>query len=281
MTKDNLPLDNFAFLMVAPNGARRGKADHPAIPLTAFELGVEAARCREQGAAAIHLHVRDENGGHSLDADRYLEAIAQVKATAGDMVIQITTEAVGIYAPPEQMSVVRAVKPEFVSLALRELIPDAGAENEAAAFFAWMKRERIVPQFILYDVEDIERLAAFQERGIVPFHAPPVIYVLGRYAENQISEPADLEPFLEAAGNNFPNWMVCAFGPKEAAAIGCAFDQGGHGRVGFENNLHLPDGEIAPDNAVLVGAAAQEAARAGRKIMTPGQVYELLAKAFD
>ncbi len=269
--------DNFSFLMVAPNGARRRKADHPAIPLTAPELGIEAARCQEQGAAAIHLHVRDGDGGHSLDADRYLEAIAQVKAIAGDMVIQITTEAVGIYKPAEQMAVVRAVKPEFVSMALRELIPDMGAESEAAAFFAWMKRERIVPQFILYDVDDIQRLIAFQERGIVPFIAPPVIYVLGRYAKNQISEPADLDPFL-AAGNNFPNWMVCAFGPKEAAAIGYAFDQGGNGRIGFENNLHMPDGSIAPDNAALVGAAALEAERAGCNLMTSAQVHEMLAQ---
>jgi 3-keto-5-aminohexanoate cleavage enzyme len=36
-------------ITVAPNGARRGKADHPAIPLTPAEIGIEAARCQGQG----------------------------------------------------------------------------------------------------------------------------------------------------------------------------------------------------------------------------------------
>ncbi|MDQ4059651.1 MAG: 3-keto-5-aminohexanoate cleavage protein [Pseudomonadota bacterium] len=34
---------------VAPTGARRGKSDHPAIPLTRDEIRQEAARCRETG----------------------------------------------------------------------------------------------------------------------------------------------------------------------------------------------------------------------------------------
>jgi 3-keto-5-aminohexanoate cleavage enzyme len=36
---------------------------------------------------------------------------------------------------------------------------------------------------------------------------------------------------------------------------------GGHVRVGFENNLRLPDGSLAPDNAALV-SASQVALRA-------------------
>ncbi len=268
-----------AFIMVAPNGARRVKADHPAIPLDAAELGREAARCREQGAAAIHLHVRDAAGRHSLDADRYRDAIAAVRREAKGMVIQITTEAVGIYQPPEQMAMVRAVRPEFVSLAIREIVPGRDAEEDAAAFFAWMNRERVVPQFILYDTVDIDRLKDLRSRGIVPFAAPPVIYVLGRYAESQVSDPEELDPFLEAAGKSFQNWMVCAFGPREAAALGRAFALGGHGRTGFENNLHLPDGAIAPDNAALVAAAAKEAADAGCSLMGPDRVREMLANA--
>ncbi len=269
-----------AYIMVAPNGARRVKADHPAIPLDASELGRDAARCMERGAAAIHLHVRDEAGHHSLDADRYRDAIAAVRDAAKDIVIQITTEAVGRYLPPQQMAMVRAVRPEFVSLAIREIVSGAHDEEAAASFFAWMKRERIVPQFILYDIADIDRLTDLQSRGIIPFAAPPVIYVLGRYAEGQISEPGELDPFLKAAGKNFPNWMVCAFGPREAAALGRAFARGGHGRTGFENNLHLPDGEIAPDNAALVAATGREAAGAGCALMGPTEVRELLAKTF-
>ena len=56
------------FLMVAPNGARRGKADHASLPLTLAETLATARACHAAGADALHLHVRDEAGAHSLDA---------------------------------------------------------------------------------------------------------------------------------------------------------------------------------------------------------------------
>ena len=37
-------------LAVAPNGARKTKADHPALPITPDEIGRTAAACAEAGA---------------------------------------------------------------------------------------------------------------------------------------------------------------------------------------------------------------------------------------
>ncbi|MEM7653568.1 MAG: 3-keto-5-aminohexanoate cleavage protein, partial [Pseudomonadota bacterium] len=62
-------------IAVAPNGARKVKSDHPAIPLTPAELAREAAACADAGASMVHLHVRDANGGHTLDADLYKAAL--------------------------------------------------------------------------------------------------------------------------------------------------------------------------------------------------------------
>ena len=67
-----------------------------ALPITPDEIAREAARCAEAGASLLHLHVRDDEGRHSLDAGRYRETIAAVRQSVGDaLVIQITTEAVG------------------------------------------------------------------------------------------------------------------------------------------------------------------------------------------
>ena len=55
-------------MTVAPNGGRKTKADHPALPLSADELARTAAECLERGASMIHLHVRDADGKHILDA---------------------------------------------------------------------------------------------------------------------------------------------------------------------------------------------------------------------
>ncbi|HSK39616.1 MAG TPA: 3-keto-5-aminohexanoate cleavage protein, partial [Arenibaculum sp.] len=114
-------------IMVAPNGARRTRADHPALPMTAGELAAAAAACLDAGASMMHVHVRDRAGRHVLDAGLYRDAFAAIRAEVGDrLVLQATTEAVGRYAPAEQMALVEDLRPEAVSMAVRELIPDAG-----------------------------------------------------------------------------------------------------------------------------------------------------------
>ena len=145
---------------VAPNGARRTKADHPALPLSPAEIATTAAACREAGAALLHLHVRDRDGGHTLDPGTYGEAIAAVRRAVGeDLIIQVTSESVGRYTAAEQMVAVRALRPEAVSLALREIIPDEVGEADAAGFLAWLERERVLAQYILFAPEEIVGVA--------------------------------------------------------------------------------------------------------------------------
>ena len=109
---------------VAPNGGRKTKADHPALPLTADELARTAAECLERGASMIHLHVRDKDGGHCLDPEAYRSVIARICEEVGDrLVLQITSESLGRYSPAEQRAAVLRTNPEAVSLALRELAP--------------------------------------------------------------------------------------------------------------------------------------------------------------
>lgn len=244
-------------IAVAPNGGRHTKADHPDIPLTPAELARTAAECLEAGAAMIHVHVRRPDGCHLLDADAYAQATAAIRAEVGDrLVIQITTEALGLYAAAEQIAVLKAVRPEAASLALRELVPDDAAEPAFVEALAWMKRENVAPQIILYEPAEAIRLAGIIRRGHSAWADIPVLYVLGRYTINQTSQPADLLPFLASDAPRFSHWSVCAFGRHEAACVSAAALLGGHARVGFENNLHMPNGELAPSNAALVAPVA-------------------------
>jgi 3-keto-5-aminohexanoate cleavage enzyme len=243
-------------IAVAPNGGRRTKADHPALPVSAAEIAATAAASCEAGACMIHVHVRDRKGGHLLDAEAYRAAIAAIRAEVADrMVVQITSEALGIYRSQEQMAVVRGVRPEAVSLALREFVPDGSHETAFADFLGWLRKEHVTPQIILYSPEEAVKLAELKVRGLVPFKDVPVLYVLGRYAPGQKSAPADLLPFLAPGMPRFAHWSVCAFGARENACVTAGALLGGHVRVGFENNLWLPDGSVAPDNAALVAGA--------------------------
>ena len=245
-------------MAVAPNGGRRTKSDHPALPLTAGELARTAAECVEQGASMIHLHVRDQAGKHLLDAEAYRAATARIYETVGDrLVVQITSEAVGAYSVAEQKAVVLETNPEAVSLALREFAPDKAGEKEFGEFLGQLKLKRIWPQIILYSPDEAARLSAMRRQGLIPFESVAVLYVLGRFALGQTSAPADILPFLGPESPRFESWSVCAFGRRETACVTTAALLGGHARVGFENNVLMPDGALAASNADLVGAVAR------------------------
>jgi 3-keto-5-aminohexanoate cleavage enzyme len=264
-------------IMVAPNGARRTKVDHPALPLTPGELAEEARACAAAGATAIHLHVRDQDGRHTLDVERYQEAIAAVReATGPDFVIQVTTESVDRFSAWHQMACVRALRPPAVSIALREILSEPKARNQAIEFFHWLAGESISAQIILYDTADLHQLIRLVESGTLPL-PPLMLFVLGRYRSDQQSSPDDLTPFLELCGDRSWPFAVCAFGRREAECMVYAARHGGHIRVGFENNLDLPDGRRASSNAELVGAVSKQLAELGIGLMDAASTRRLMA----
>lgn len=255
-------------ICVAPNGARRGKQDHAALPLTPQELAAEARACQLAGATAIHVHIRDTAGKHSLDASTYRHAVELIReATEGGMVIQITTEAVGIFSPDDQIACIEAVLPECASIALKELVPDQTLEHKAARFFDWALNRGIGIQYVLYDAMDVQRAVELAARGVIPHQRPHCLLVLGRYSATQTSEPNDLPVLLRHLPGGWP-FTVCAFGATENACMQAAVEAGGNCRVGFENNFSLPDGRRAEGNADLVSALSSRLAGSSRALGT-------------
>jgi uncharacterized protein (DUF849 family) len=245
-------MDDLA-IMVAPNGARKGKSDHPNLPITLPEIAAEAKACFALGARALHLHVRDVEGRHSLDPRLYVAATAAIRNVVGaDMIVQITTEAVGQFTPDEQIAVVREVVPEAVSIAVKELIPESGREAAASALYSWCRDRKIALQHIIYTPDEFAHLLDLIARKIVPGDRHSVIFPLGRYATGQESDPAELLPFIRLVEENGPerfDWFVCAFGVAETQALTISAGLGGHCRIGFENNFLNVDGSRALDNA--------------------------------
>lgn len=110
---------------------------------------------------------------------------------------------------------------------------------------------------------------------MIPAEHRCVLFVLGRYNVNFQSEPADLDPFLwhDLAGLD---WFTCAFGSQEQQCVMAAINAGGHARIGFENNLYLPDGEIAASTAALVSSLVDSMQTQGLHPASAGAASQLL-----
>jgi 3-keto-5-aminohexanoate cleavage enzyme len=233
----------------------------------------------ESGASVLHLHVRDAEGVHSLDCDRYREAIAHVRAAVADrMLIQVTTEAVGRYLPAQQMEVVQSLRPEAASVAIRELIPDEAHLPQASRFFEWSAAKGVALQFIVYGADEAARLVQLARQGALGVDRPNALFVLGRYSAGQPSAPTDLLPFLAAWPLDFP-WSVCAFGSTEAQCVAAALGLGGHARVGFENNLVQASGQQAEGNADLVANVSDLIRGTGRRIASVAEARAVYGAA--
>ena len=265
-------------IISAPNGARRTTADHPAIPVTPEQLADTAAELVDQQVSVLHLHVRDKNQRHSLDVDLYRAAISAIRSRVGEqLIIQATTEAVGIYQPGQQMEAIRELRPEAVSLSLGELCPDEAAEDSAAKFFHWLVQENIWAQYILYSPGELRRFDELRKNGVFAQDHPLCLFVLGRYADQVEGVRSDLDAFLAAVDCTAFPWGVCCFGGKENDVMIAATGLGGHVRIGFENNLWMPDGRQAKNNAELIAQYLESGKGLDRKPASTDEVRE----AFD
>ena len=244
-------------IMVAPNGARRTHKDHPALPVSIAETAAEAANCFAAGATVLHAHVRGDEQQHLLDSGLYRELIAETKRAAPQILIQITTEAVGVYNPQQQVDCVQSVKPEMASVALKEMTSNYTDLEFAGGFYHWAEEETVHIQHILYSADDLGHFLRLKAKGIIPDSQRCVLFVLGRYSVNFQSDPVDLSPFIDSDLSAL-DWFVCAFGAREQDCVLSAIEHGGHARIGFENNLYLANGELAQSTSELVSALLEK-----------------------
>lgn len=266
-------------LAVAPNGARRLHEDHPAIPLTPEALARDARECLSAGAAMMHLHVRDAQGRHLLDAGAYREAISAIREAVGEtMVLQVTSESAGRYGPKVQRRIIAELQPESVSLAVRELFGNESEVQASGELCHTLIEGGSTLQYIVYSPEELQTFQTLRERGVIPALPAFLLFVLGRYETTSVAEPERLQGFLEGLDER-DRWAVCAFGATEADCMALAARHGGHARVGFENNLWRSDGETVTCNAELVRLAGERIVAEGRPLMGSTEARNFLGLA--
>ena len=247
-----------SYVLVAPNGARRGHGDHSALPVTTAETVSTARACQQAGADGLHLHVRDQHGEHSLDQGRYRETLAELRQSVPGLDLQVSTEAAGIFDVASQLQCLEGLQPTWASISVREI---ARAPELAERVYGTCSGQGTRVQHILYNQADAALLARWQAKGIVRQEQVERLYVSGRYETDQEKTPSQLSAWITDNTPSTP-WMVCAFGANEHSCLLNAAELGADIRVGFENSLTDPKGSMWVDNATSVAALVHSLERA-------------------
>ena len=247
--------DKLPKLMVAPNGARPMKKDHPAVPITIFETAETAKACFDAGADGIHFHMRDQKGQHILDSGLCKEALSELQKKVPRMHLQVTTEAVGRYSPDAMRKLAYDVVPPGISIGIREMIPSRVPSVEDINLYKSLTEAGTKIQHICYEPKDIDLLSELLSLANIPTNGTWCMFVIGHYS-GIVSNPENIPPFLDKLKKHNINadWAVCAFAKEELSCLKMSINLGGKIRVGFENSILMPDGKIAPNNESKVQA---------------------------
>ncbi len=240
-------------IQAALNGDRR-KHEHPAVPISIDELIRDAVACVAAGAGAIHLHPHDTEGRERLDAGIVDEVVTRVRDACG-VPVGVTT---GAWIEPDlgrRLAMVRAWRaPDYTSVNLSE---PGSIEIMNALIEAGIGIEAGV-----WTVEDAEHLAA---SGL----ADRVTRILVEPGEEQVGESATAALVLvENIHRTLDRYSITTprlqhgDGKVTWALLTDAIRRGIDTRVGLEDTLHEPNGDLTTGNDALVRAAARAAARA-------------------
>ena len=263
-------------ITAAIQGAELTKEDTPYLPITPEEVAKEAYGAWEAGAAIIHLHVRDQDGNPTQNADVYRENIAAIKATGCKAIIQVSTGgAVGMSAD-ERMGPI-TLRPEYASLNTGsvnfgdDVFINSSQMMEKIAMA--MQEYGVKPEFEVYEEGHIHNAIALVKKGLVTgqLNFQFVLGVPGAMAPT----PRNLLLLCDTIPID-ATWAIAGIGRHQLLLGSVAIFIGGNIRVGLEDNVYYLKGKLAESNAQFVARIVRIAKEADREIAGPDEARRIL-----
>jgi 3-keto-5-aminohexanoate cleavage enzyme len=260
-------------LTAAIVSAETRRAQTPQAP--AREIADEAARCREAGAAVVHLHVRNRDGTPSQSRELFGEAIAAIRAKT-DCIIQLSTGG-AVRMSIEQRAEPLAHKPEMATLHCGSVnVGDdvfVSTRPQIRELAKYIRAAGSVPELECYEVGHVEEAILLEREGALeaPLHFQFVLGVPGGIG----ATPQNVR-FLRTLVPSGATWAVAAVGKHQQPMTELAMSLGGHARVGLEDNVYLSTGVLSEGSAPLVARAAAYARSIGRVPVEPSAARRLL-----
>jgi 3-keto-5-aminohexanoate cleavage enzyme len=273
------------------SGAIANREQCPAIPYTPEEYAAEARRIVDEGGVMIHIHARKPDGTPSYEVEDFQAISDAIRAEVADAVIvNFSTGTIGV--PVEKrIAYLRACRPEVAALNMGSMnyakysrarkqfvfnMVFANPFEEIIELLQAMNELGIKPEHECFDVGHVGSLAPLIDMGVLhtPLHVDCVMGVLGGIPPSATN--------LAAMVANIPagsHWGVIGISREQWMLLGAALSLGGSIRVGLEDNLYLPGGEMARSNGELIAKARQMTEDMGRRAATVEEAREMLAVA--
>lgn len=236
------------FLKAAINGGCTHE-DHPGSPTTPEAIAEQTKLAIEAGADVVHFHVRDDEGGQSIDPDRLDSVLNAIRAIAPHACVGTTT---GLWTVQgghvERLAAVRSWRnlPDFASVAFCE----EGAEETAQLVVS----RGMTLESAVWSIDDVPALL---RSSVLDQNVRVLIEPLAEDPDDAVEACREMAAALRAGGVRAP----LLYHGDEATVwpvLRAAAEDGAQIRIGFEDGIELPNGCTATDNAELIRAAISE-----------------------
>jgi 3-keto-5-aminohexanoate cleavage enzyme len=270
-------------------GGATTKNNNPNTPYTPEEFAEETYRCLQEGVSIVHIHAKDPaTGMATVDVQAHRDVIGAIRDRCPEMILNIST---GAMQTPAAARIASALdlKPELASFNTNsmnfavanhktgEIWMEFIYDNTFAMmedFARKMKENNIKPESEIFDPGGLYNTLLLRRKGDLftePMHFQFVYGVAGGM---------QFDPLLHLSlAGQLPKdatYSVCGIGPHQYKAALLSAISGGHIRIGLEDNVRIPGGELAKgswEQAIWVRDVAKIA---GRPIATPAETREML-----
>jgi 3-keto-5-aminohexanoate cleavage enzyme len=263
-------------ITVAGIGAELSRDDQPGLPLTAEEIGRDAAECADAGASIYHLHVRDPDGAPTMNPSAFAAALDAIRSRT-DVIVQFTSGG-SVHDDEAARAAPLDLRPEMATLT-------TGSVNFGTEVFLnplplverlrrKMRSLGILPEFEIFEAGMIATAVRLYDRAGEDHHQH-FDFVLG--VPGALPAWPGVIEFLVGHLPQGASWSATGIGKSHLPVTEEALGRGGHVRTGLEDVRYFEPGRLARSNSELIGRVADMARSIGREIATPARARALLS----
>ena len=283
--------DDPVIISCSISGVIANRDQSPAIPYTPAEYAAEARRAVDEGASQIHIHARKPDGTPSWEVEDFGAITAAIRAAVDDVIINYSTGAIGV--PIEKrLEYLRELRPEVAALNMssmnyakysrrrHDFVFKTVFENSfdtIVEFLTAMRELDVKPEHECFDAGHVANLDPLLDMGLLepPLQISLVMGVVGgiRPTPRNVTAMSDQIPGGPEGENQ---WQLIGISRDQWKLLAAALVLGGNVRAGVEDNLYLPNGEMAKSNGELIAKARQMAEDVGRRPASVAEARELL-----